>query len=244
VDEDAFARVLAALKGFEDEARPDVFITNYVYDKTSKRRKTAISYANALPRGRLLTWDETGRFRVGQYLLMHSLIYRLDVLRKCALRLPEHTFYVDNIYALAPLAHMETLYYLDADFYHYFIGREGQSVQEKTMIRRIDQQLAVNRMMVESVDLRGVSSDKKRAYLKHYIEIVTSVSSILLLKEGSAESIAKKDALWRFINDKDAMLHAMLRKGLLGRLLHLPSRPGRRIAIIAYALSRMIVGFN
>ena len=34
-----------------------------------------------------------------QYLIMHALIYRTEVLRQSGLRLPKHTFYVDNIVA-------------------------------------------------------------------------------------------------------------------------------------------------
>ena len=42
-----------------------------------------------------------------------------------------------------------TLYYLDTNFYRYFIGRDDQSVNETVMIRRIDQQLRVNKLMVK-----------------------------------------------------------------------------------------------
>jgi len=240
----AYKKTLKILTSFAPNERPDAFISNYVYEKAGKHRKTAIGYGNVFPQGCLFTWEDIGGFRIGQYLLMHALIYRRDVLQKCDLRLPENTFYVDNIYAYAPLRCVETMYYLNENLYRYFIGREGQSIQEKTMIRRIDQQLAVNRMMVEAIDLRDTDSDKKRAYLAHYMEIVTAVSSILLLIEGSRGSIVKKDALWRFIKDKDAVLYDRLRTGFLGRLLHIPSRPGRYTAILVYKVLRKIVGFN
>ena len=35
------------------------------------------------------------------------------------------------------------MYYLDVNFYRYFIGRDDQSVNEKVMISRIDQQIYV-----------------------------------------------------------------------------------------------------
>ena len=38
--------------------------------------------------------DQTGN--KGQYILMHSVIYRTRLLRKCGIELPKHTFYVDN----------------------------------------------------------------------------------------------------------------------------------------------------
>ncbi len=75
---------------------------------------------------------------------MHSVIYRTELLRNCGLKLPKHTFYVDNIYVYYPLPHVTSLYYLDVDFYRYFIGREDQSVNEKNMIKRIDQQLVLS----------------------------------------------------------------------------------------------------
>ena len=73
------------------------------------------------------------------------MIYRTKLLRECGLELPKHTFYVDNIYVYKPLPSVKTLYYMDVDFYRYFIGREDQSVNEKVMISRIDQQINVNK---------------------------------------------------------------------------------------------------
>ena len=55
-----------------------------------------------VPRGRVFTWNEIGRFRPSQYLLMHSVIYRTEMLRACRLELPKHTFYVDNIFVYQP----------------------------------------------------------------------------------------------------------------------------------------------
>lgn len=44
---------------------------------------------------------------------------------------------------------MKRIQYLDVPFYHYFIGREGQSVQTDVMIKRVDQLRLVNRLMTE-----------------------------------------------------------------------------------------------
>ena len=74
---------------------------------------------------------------------MHSVIYRRELLRQCGLELPKHTFYVDNIFVYQPLPHVKSIYYLDVNFYRYFIGRDDQSVNESVMIGRIDQQLSL-----------------------------------------------------------------------------------------------------
>lgn len=112
------------------------------------------------------------------------------------------------------------------------------------MIRRIDQQIRVNRMMMEALDLEGVENVRQRNYLFHYLEIVTTVSSILLLKAGDGESLEKMRELWAFLQDQDAVVYRKLRRGLFGRMLHLPGRAGRAVPVAAYRLTQKIFGFN
>lgn len=245
VDAEALRQVMATLAQLADTERPtDLLVSNYIYDKAGAARKKVIRYRDALPRGKVIGWEATGRFRKGEYMLMHSLTYRTALLRDCGLCLPEHTFYVDNLFAYTPLAAVETLYYLDVDLYHYCIGREDQSVQEATMIRRIDQQLRVNRMMLEQVELSGRSRGRQRGYLYHYLEIVTAVSTILLIRAGTAEHLRKREELWQFIRRKDPQTYRRLRRGAMGILLNLPGRAGRGLASAGYEICRKLFGFN
>ena len=127
----------------------DLLISNYVYEKEGAKRKRVMRYAKSLPEGRFFGWDEAKALGKTHYLLMHSLIYRTSLLRECGMKLPEHTFYVDNLVAFIPLPYVKTMYYLDVNFYRYFIGRADQSVNEKVMIGRIDQQIRVNKLMID-----------------------------------------------------------------------------------------------
>ena len=52
---------------------------------------------------------------------------------------------------------------MNACLNHYFIGRDDQSVNEANMIKRIDQQFMVNKMMNELV---AISQVKVYAYKK------------------------------------------------------------------------------
>lgn len=76
---------------------------------------------------------------------MPSVIYRTDHAEAQPDGAAEAHFYVDNIYVYYPLPFVRKIYYLDVDFYRYFIGREDQSVNEKIMIARVDQQIFVTR---------------------------------------------------------------------------------------------------
>ena len=123
VDEEALKKILKVLKDFEaDEQQVDMLISNYVYEKEGMTHKKVIEYKNVLPENQIFGWDDIKRFHLGQYILMHSVIYRTDFLKLCQLELPKHTFYVDNIYVYYPLPHVRKIYYLDVDFYRYYIG--------------------------------------------------------------------------------------------------------------------------
>ena len=244
-DEEAYPRVLETLRAFsQPDGQLDMLISNYIYDKAGAAHKHVVRYRHALPQGRVFGWEETRRFRKGQYMLMHSVIYNTQLLRRSGLDLPLHTFYVDELYVYVPLTDVRRMYYLDADFYHYFIGRDDQSVQEAVMIRRIDQALLVNRLLVESVDPYTIEDVHKRRYMLNFLEIVTTVSSVLLLKDGTPEHLRKKEELWAFIEQTNPRLYRALRWRWLGRILHLPGKAGRAVAIAGYKIARKIFGFN
>lgn len=245
VDEEALLKILSAVKGFVDaDSKVDMLISNYVYEKVGMTHKKVIHYRNVLPQNQVFRWDDIGSFHLDQYILMHSVIYRTEMLRLCQLKLPKHTFYVDNIYVYYPLPHVRTLYYMDVDFYRYFIGREDQSVNEKVMISRIDQQIYVTKSMISMYELRMVESKKLRKYMINYLAIMMTVSSILCIRSKKQENLVKKKELWAYLKKKDYKTYVKIRYGILGQTMNLPGRSGRKVSSLAYSVARRLIGFN
>lgn len=245
VDVEAYEKILAKLKSLSSETEPvDMIISNFVYEKEGRKFKKVTKYSNCFPEDEIIGWDEIQTFRKGQYLMMHSLIYRTALLKDFGFRLPKHTFYVDNLFVYLPLQHVKRMIYINENFYRYFIGREDQSVNEKVMIKQIDQQIKVNKLMIEQVDLAVIKNNKLQHYLLNHLEIVTAISSIMLIRSGTQENLNKNRELWHYIKQKDIDLYTHLRKGSLGRLLNIPGRFGRRISVSAYKISQKLIGFN
>ena len=245
VDEEALLKVLDTIKGFvKDESEVDMVIANYVYEKVGMTHKKVIRYDNVLPENQIFKWEDIGHFRLDQYILMHSVIYRTEMLKLCQLELPKHTFYVDNIYVYYPLPHVRTLYYMNVDLYRYFIGREDQSVNEKVMINRIDQQLFVTKKMISMYELRLIGSKKLRKYMVNYLAIMMTVSSILCIRSKKKENFEKKKELWAYLKKKDYRTYMKIRYGILGQTMNLPGRSGRRVSSLAYTVARRLIGFN
>ena len=225
----------------------DLLISNFVYEKEGERRKKVMRYKHVLPEYRMFGWEDVGHFHVGQYILMHSVIYRTKLLRECGLKLPEHTFYVDNIYVFEPLPYVRNMYYLDVNFYRYFIGRSDQSVNEKVMTGRIDQQIKVNQIMTDYfVEKKSeIMSNKPLAkYMLSYLDIITTISSILLIRINTPESLEKKRELLNYIRQKDKKVYRKLRYGLLGNCMNLPGKTGRWISVEGYKICQKFFGFN
>ena len=245
VDEDSLMKLLEVIKGFvSEEEEVDMIVSNYVYEKTGVEHKKVIHYRNVLPQNEIFRWDDIGSFHLDQYILMHSVMYRTEMLKLCQLKLPKHTFYVDNIYVYYPLPHVRRLYYLDVDFYRYFIGREDQSVNEKIMISRVDQQIYVTKSMISMYDLRLIGSKKLRKYMINYLAIMMTVSSILCIRSKNVENLQKKKELWKYLRQMDYKIFLKIRYGTLGQTMNLPGRSGRKVSSMAYSVARRLIGFN
>ena len=93
VNEEAYQKVLETLRKFVyGQETIDMLVTNFVYEKEGAKRKKVMNYHTAFPKDKVFTWKDVKFFMTGQYILMHSVIYRTELLRQCGLELPKPTF--------------------------------------------------------------------------------------------------------------------------------------------------------
>ena len=247
LDVPSLQKALAKLRQFvRDEKLVDMMVCNYVYEHVEDNTSRVMHYRNVFPTNRVFQWEHIGRFRPSQYLLMHSVIYRTQLLRDCGLELPKHTFYVDNIFVYEPLPLVKNIYYMDVDLYRYFIGRADQSVNESVMIGRVDQQLRVNYHMIDCWNLREVmnKSQKLGKYMFNYLAMMMAISSIFLTMEGSPESLGKKTQLWEYLRTVDEKLYHRMKYFSVPAATNLPNAPGRKVSVGLYRVARRIYKFN
>ncbi len=247
LDARSLQKVLFRIMHWNREQTPaDMIVCNYVYDHLHENKKKAISYRNVFKEGQMLGWNDIGVFSPSQYLVMHSLVFRTEVLRKSGVTLPEHTFYVDNIFAYRPLPYVKSIYYIDTDLYHYFIGREDQSVNEEVLKKRIDQQIYVTKLVADCVDLQEVARQypKLARYMMRNVSIMMAISSIHLLLINSDEAWKKRSELWNYMKLNHKNMYRKLRFTTLSGFTFLPGKTGRFVTITGYRTARKIYQFN
>ena len=214
LNEEALKKALEVLKlCVRGPKTLDLLLCNYVYEKVGAKRKTVMRYRSALPQDKIFGWDDVKPLGTSHYLLMHSMIYRTELLR-------------------------------DVNLYRYFIGRADQSVSESVMIGRVDQQIRVNKLMIDYMGQVKNLHRNQRGYMRHMLIMIMTVSSIFLIQAKTDECFEKKKELWRYLKTNDRADYGKIRLSLLGRLCNLPGKGGRQVSVTGYKVVQKIYGFN
>ena len=134
---------------------------------------------------------------------------------------------------------------MNVDLYKYFIGREDQSVNEQVMIRRIDQQIRVNKIMVDDYNRLPKGTERHlRAYMFSYMSIITTISSVMLIRANTDEALEKKKELLDYMKKTNRATYSAFRRSLFGQVTNLPGKGGREITVGTYKIIQKFYGFN
>lgn len=227
------------------ETQVDLVVNNYVYDQADHQAVFSVNYRVSMKPGRVQTWEEIRRFPVHKQFMIHSLIYRTQLLRDIGLTLPKHIFYEDNLYIYQPLPYTKRVYYLDEPLYGYFIGRADQSIAEKNILSRLDQVSSVAEQMITSFTLAQLKALPKSLYgymLNNCAGMLATTSALQFIAE-TEESLSMNRHMWQSIHDFDEELYLKLRSNLLGRATVLPGAMGRRTLVSGYRFVRKMIQF-
>jgi glycosyltransferase involved in cell wall biosynthesis len=245
-DLDALNKVVETLLSLEQDGGVDLMICNYVYEQLENGYQKVMRFANALPPGRVLSWSDTKSFRITQQLSLHSCIYRTEIIRKSGLKLPRKVFYEDNLFVYTPLPYVEKLYYLDADFYRYYVGREGQSMAQ--VGKRSGDQRLVSTRIFAAHDIDEIRKrDKKLARYLHHSMSFMLIAAVMFTRIGHGKEgdlLIKEfwDGLIAINPKKGKKMRVFSRAGVL--ILSMPGPIGRGLCRFFFWLSHKIVPFN
>ncbi len=214
LDDNALASLLSKIREHKEKGTlPDLYVANFIYDKVSEGTQYVSAYGDKMPEGQIIGWDKVKKFNLSHMMLMHALLYKREKLLQSGTVLPEHTFYVDNLFAYKPLPFMQTVCYLNLDLYHYFIGREDQSVNRKNFVKRYEQQIRVMKCMTDAYTLDEIKKMPKglKRYMWHSLEVIMMNTIFFTCAEDSPERRKALKEMWQHIKSKDKKLYRKLR---------------------------------
>lgn len=99
-------------------------------------------------------------------LQMHAIGYKTDFLRKIGYKQTEGISYTDVEWCYKPIFYVEKVAIIYANVYRYFLGREGQTMSEKVLLRSLPQELiGVKEMLLYKMSHRHDVLDSRDKYL-------------------------------------------------------------------------------
>ncbi len=245
--EKSLHKLLADIReSYETFDLPDMYICDFVYNHTSDNTAHISSYEKKMDIGDV-DMERLGTFHVAHAILMHAIIYRTETLRRGYKPLPEHTFYVDDIFCYSPLPRMKKVRYLPHCLYVYFIGREDQSVNIKTAISRYKQQILVLEEMFSAYsydELKALPKGLKK-YMFHFLDAVTMNTLMFSCGKYSKERKADVKAMWAEFKEKDKKLYRHLRyRSYVAILIPIPYRIRGGIMMASYKILNRFMKFG
>ena len=204
----------------------DLYITNYVYEHAADNSQFVMHYRKCLPIEKAFTWQEMKHVKLETVFLMHSLMYKLDKLKASGMELPNHTFYVDDIYAYVPLPHMNKIFYHDLDFYHYFIGRSDQSINYGIMCKRYEQQMRVFKIMYTAYSYEELHKLPKPLYkyMWHFLMIIGAITCMTIIGTRENKPVRKQTykEYWKELKEIDLKLYRKWKRSFAGFMSSIP----------------------
>ena len=107
-----------------------------------------------------------------------------------------------------PFPFVKSIFYVDVDLYYYFLGRDDQSVTMKNMIKRIDQQIRVAKLMTECHDPEKIKKEQPQLYkyMLHELSMMYTISYVFLAASKQKENYQKiKDIPHSIFGKKKSM---------------------------------------
>lgn len=96
----------------------------------------------------------------GVFFAMHAITYRTEMLRKINYRQTEGISYTDQEWVYFPQHAIKTCIYLPISVYRYMMGREGQTMDAKVMVRSVG---AFDKLLRDMVEFANRLTDEDKA---------------------------------------------------------------------------------
>ena len=215
IDTESLKALLDLLRNHADPATwADLVVNDYVYDHPDRQGVFSVRYQHVFHADRLDTWETCRVFPIWKQFMIHSLCYRVALLREHGYTLPRHTFYEDNLYIYQPLPWVKTILYLPHPLYGYTIGQANQSISEQNMLHHMDQNTEMVTQMICTWPWSTIRNQPRplRKYMISFLSGQVLAVSLLHETANNAYAAELNRKMWNRIRAFDPELYRRIRR--------------------------------
>lgn len=130
---------------------------------------------------------------------MHSMTIKTVFLKNQGIDIDEHCFYVDAEYITYPIVQTDSVYFYNEFIYMYRLGRNGQSMDIKSMQKRRDQHMHVLESLLRFYENASYPTDEHKKYVERAIAQIVENQFQIYISMGLKKGIFSEMKKW----DKD-----------------------------------------
>lgn len=156
------------------------------------------------------------------FIMLHTLSYKTELLKKHGIKLLEHIFYVDIEYIIKATMEAKTIEFHDLEIYQYLVGNVNQSVNYRNYVKRFSHHSKVTRELVTYA-----SKSKAQGEMKNYLDrricllINTHMNIALIYNENRKEGLNQAKEFRRFLKETSSVYYRRTYKRyIVARILH------------------------
>ena len=157
-------------------------------------------------------------------LLMHSVTYKLDILKKVGLRHQTGIGYTDIEYVYFPLVAVKTILPIDIYLYAYTLGREGQTISLSAFNKSNEAHFLIARRMLDDFINCELNKTDKHLYRKQAIlidsRVLSSIHLMLCLSKRDPIHEDRLKAMYEDIKKYIPEILPTLRKDKYKHMIH------------------------
>lgn len=124
---------LQELIEFLETCQVDLVVTKFSTQDSRNDSVCVSDYSDSFKDKEEQTFDNVSHSSYFKNIVMHSMTYRRAIFSQIDYVQTEGVSYTDNQWAFVPLTQVRTLSYLPVVVYHYYLGREGQTMDPKVL---------------------------------------------------------------------------------------------------------------
>lgn len=244
VDKHALISLLEHIRQSKDE--DDLILMDYTYRFGYQEIGDTMVYTRSIKPGRHYEFDEVKSFSIKEAITLHSSTYALRVLKEANISLPEHVSYEDNLFVYIGLAHSKSLYYIHESLYQYFIGREGQSMSDAVMSRKMPQLLDATSKVFTYMDIMPLRKTQRGLYrlLRHHLRMNVFYACYGCQYKGNNDSNRMMIECFKKLKKSNPKQWRAVRRKPSVRMVSGRGRLGKGVAKILIGIAHKVFSFG
>ena len=146
-------------------------------------------------------WNQSNKMYAGYNITnFHTCTYKTSILKRFHPVFLERMYYDDEILFVLPLLSSKTFIYFDLILYNYLLGRQGQTMDPKVMVRNIDFKMKIRKYYLEFCNDHPSRSENINRRIHFILNSRNYNSYILMCSLGYKDSIRKMGELTQWLN--------------------------------------------